>query len=166
MKHHHYLHKQTTYRWVNEFPSEAILQISNQILDQSLPDIDKTRLNTILLKIYSELTRVVKTNAENHTYHFKYNPFYHFNLIKKFIKNYRLIIEQAKDREDILNRSILKVYEISRTLEKLKEEIKEMEPKVKEKTEKLLSVVPILDKKKKANEEVRTMVLTEKREIE
>lgn len=35
-------------------------------------------------------------------------------------------------------------------LEKLKLEIKAMEPKVKEKTQKLLDVVPILDAKKKA----------------
>ena len=53
MHRHHYLHKETTYRWVSEFPSEAILQISNQILEQKLPELDKQKLNNILLKIYN-----------------------------------------------------------------------------------------------------------------
>lgn len=29
---HHYLHKDTTYRWITEFPSESILEISSKIL--------------------------------------------------------------------------------------------------------------------------------------
>jgi len=91
------------------------------MLDQSLPDIDKTRLNTVLLKIYTELIKLMKVNIENHHYHFKYNSFCHFNLIKKFIKNYQLVLELAKEYEDILNRSVLKVYEIQQTLEKLKQ---------------------------------------------
>lgn len=41
-----------------------------------------------------------------------------------------------------------------------------MEPKVKEKTEKLLQVVPILEQKKRASQEVKVLVLNEKREIE
>lgn len=58
------------------------------------------------------------------------------------------------------------MHEISQILEKLKVEIKEMEPKVKEKTQKLLEVVPILEAKKKASQEVKVVVLNEKREIE
>lgn len=68
-------------------------------------------------------------------------------------------MEKAKEKEDILNRSILKVHEISQILEKLKVEIKEMEPKVKEKTQKLLEVVPILEAKKKVSQEVKVVVL-------
>lgn len=75
-------------------------------------------------------------------------------------------MEKAKEKEDILNRSILKVHEISQILEKLKVEIKDMEPKVKEKTQKLLEVVPILEAKKKVSQEVKVVVLNEKREIE
>lgn len=66
----------------------------------------------------------------------------------------------------MLNRSILKVHEISQVLERLKADIKAMEPKVKDKTDKLLSVVPLLEAKKRVNEEVKANVLAEKREIE
>jgi hypothetical protein len=38
-----------------------------------------------------------------------------------------------------------------------------MEPKVKEKTQKLLEVVPILEAKKKVSQEVKVLVLNEKR---
>jgi hypothetical protein len=55
------------------------------------------------------------------------------------------------------------VHEISHILEKLKVEIKEMEPKVKEKTQKLLEVVPVLEAKKKASQEVKRSVLNEKK---
>ena len=105
----------------------------------------------------------MKVNIENSKYHFKYNSFYHFNLIKKFICNYLFVIQETKTKEDILNRSILKVHQISMTLERLKKEIKEMEPQVKDKTDKLLSVVPILEKKKRASEEVKSIVIAEKR---
>lgn len=40
-----------------------------------------------------------------------------------------------------------------------------MEPKVKEKTDRLRDVVPVLEAKKKVSQDVRTVVLTEKREI-
>lgn len=69
-------------------------------------------------------------------------------------------MEKAKEKEDILNRSILKVHEISQILERLKVEIKEMEPRVKEKTQKLLEVVPILEAKKKVSQEVKVVVLS------
>lgn len=101
----------------------------------------------------------------NHKLHFKYNPFYHYKVINSFIAHFRRLTDDAKEREDILNRSILKVHEISHILEKLKVDIKEMEPKVKEKTDRLRDVVPVLEAKKKASQDVRTVVLTEKREI-
>lgn len=41
-----------------------------------------------------------------------------------------------------------------------------MEPKVREKTEKLREVVPVLEAKKKASQDVRVLVLNEKRELE
>ena len=40
--------------------------------------------------------------------------------IKEFIKNYTKVQDKAREKEDILNRSILKVHEISHILEKLK----------------------------------------------
>lgn len=101
----------------------------------------------------------------SHKLHFKYNPFYHYKVINSFITHFRRLTDDAKEREDILNRSILKVHEISHILEKLKVDIKEMEPKVKEKTDRLRDVVPVLEAKKKASQDVRTVVLTEKREI-
>jgi hypothetical protein len=52
----------------------------------------------------------MKNNKEKNLYHFKYNPFYHFSMIKNLLKNYDLLIEEAKIKEDILNRSILKVH--------------------------------------------------------
>lgn len=58
----------------------------------------------------------MKSNMEKNLYHFKYNPFYHFAMIKQFIRNYHALIEEAKVKEDILNRSILKVHEISQML--------------------------------------------------
>lgn len=42
----------------------------------------------------------------------------------------------------------------------MKAELKAMEPQAKEKTEKLLSVVPVLEAKKKVNEEVKAYVLS------
>lgn len=58
------------------------------------------------------------------------------------------------------------MHEISQILEKLKAEIKEMEPRVREKTERLRDVVPVLEGKKKASQDARVLVLGEKREIE
>ena len=52
----------------------------------------------------------MKNNMDKNLFHFKYNPFYHFSMIKCFLKNYNLLIEEAKMKEDILNRSILKVH--------------------------------------------------------
>jgi hypothetical protein len=51
------------------------------------------------------------------------------------------------------------VHEISQILEKLKLEIKEMEPRVREKTERLREVVPVLEEKKRASQDVRVLVL-------
>jgi phosphoenolpyruvate carboxylase len=52
----------------------------------------------------------MKSNQENNLFHFRYNPFYHFDFIKKFIENYKNILEKARKNEDILNRSVLKVH--------------------------------------------------------
>lgn len=109
-KNHHYLHKNTSYRWVKEFPSESVLEISNRILETSSLDGDRQKTNSIFLKIYTELTNLMKTNKENNLFHFRYNPFSHFNFIKKFIVNYKTILDKAKKNEDILNRSVQKVH--------------------------------------------------------
>ena len=112
------------------------------------------------------MTMLMRENSNNHKLHFKYNPFYHYKVINSFIEHFRRLTDNAREKEDILNRSILKVHEIAQILEKLKLEIKDMEPKVKEKTERLRQVVPILEAKKKASQDVRVLVLNEKREIE
>ena len=60
----------------------------------------------------------------------------------------------------------MKVAEITELLGKLKQSIKEMEPKVKEKTDKMVEVLAIMGEKQKLAEEVRVGVLSEKRDIE
>lgn len=119
--------------------------MSNQILEKNLEEsTDRKGLTNLFLKVYGDLNALMRENVISHKFHFKYNPFYHYKVINSFITHFRRLTDDAKEREDILNRSILKVHEISHILEKLKVDIKEMEPKVKEKTDRLRDVVPVL----------------------
>lgn len=166
-KRFHYLRQETFFRWVEEVPAESILQVSSQLLEGGLPsEADRKSLTTVFLRIYAELSSLARENEHLHLRHFKYNAFYHYRVIARFVGHYQQLTSGAREKEDVLNRSILKVHEIAQTLERLRAEVREMEPRVREKTERLREVVPVLEGKKRASQEVRGVVLAEKREIE
>lgn len=102
-------------------PPESILQVSNQILESNLrEESDRKGLTNLFLKVYSDLTMLMRENSSDHKLHFKYNPFCHYKVINSFIEHFRRLTDNAREKEDVLNRSILKVHEISQILEKLK----------------------------------------------
>lgn len=80
------------------------------------------------------MSGLCRENEHIHRRHFKYSAFYHYRVISRFVGHYLQLTASAREKEDVLNRSILKVHEIAQTLDRLREEVKEMEPRVKEKT--------------------------------
>jgi hypothetical protein len=102
-------------------PPESILQVSNQILETNLrEESDRKGLTNLFLKVYADLTMLMRENSNSHKLHFKYNPYYHYKVINSFIEHFRRLTDNAREKEDVLNRSILKVHEISQILQKLK----------------------------------------------
>lgn len=65
--------------------------------------------------------------------HLKYNPYAHFKCLEKYKKIISTVNRISKEKEEILNKSIVKVHETTEIIDRLKEIILEAEPQVKQK---------------------------------
>jgi hypothetical protein len=60
-------------------------------------EVDRKGLTGLFLKIYADLTALMRSNELSHKMHFKYNSFYHYRIISRFIGHYHSLTERARE---------------------------------------------------------------------